>query len=179
MGGQYRVRADGTPLLNTGRSNNALLTGQGLTGLVDRVNVGTDTVTGPGGLQFVPYDPDKVITGDPNAWFNPLIFRLPPTGQMGNAGRGMLRGPGLATWDLSLNKDTGLPFLGESGKLQFRVEIFNLLNHANFTTPGGRVFAGTPTVPAGATQAPLLNVGRITTTSTSSRQIQLALKVIF
>ncbi|OFW29148.1 MAG: hypothetical protein A3J28_08210 [Acidobacteria bacterium RIFCSPLOWO2_12_FULL_60_22] len=168
-----------TPLLNTNRSNSALLAGQGLTGLVDRVNVGTDTVTGPGGLPFVPYDADKVNTGNPNGWFNPLMFRLPPTGQMGNAGRGMLRGPGLATWDVSINKDTGLPFLGESGKVQFRVEIFNLLNHANFTTPSARVFAGTPTVAAGATQAPLLNVGRITTTSTSSRQVQLALKVIF
>lgn len=168
-----------TPLLNTARSNNGLLAGQGLTGLVDRVNVGTDTVTGPGGLQFVPYDPDKVITGDPNGWFNPLLFRLPPTGQMGNAGRGMLRGPGLGTWDLSLNKDTGLPFLGESGKLQLRVGIFNILNRANFSLPSGRVFAGTVTVPAGATQAPINNVGRITTTATSSRQIQLALKVIF
>jgi len=32
---------------------------------------------------------------------------------MGNASRGLLRGPGLSTWDLSLNKDTVMPFYGE------------------------------------------------------------------
>jgi len=109
------------------------------------------------------------------------MFRLAPTGFLGNGSRGMLRGPGLSTWDLSLNKDTALPFLGESTKLQFRAEIFNLLNHANFSIPAsiGRVFVGTLADPAGASEAPISNVGRITTTATSSRQIQLALKVIF
>ena len=63
------------------------------------------------------------------------MFRLAPTGFLGNAGRGTLRGPGLSTWDLSLNKDTALPFL-ESAKLQFRAEIFNVLNHANFVHSG-------------------------------------------
>ena len=131
--------------------------------------------------QFIPFDKDKVVTGDPNGWFNPLMFRLPSTGFQGNAARGLLRGPGLNTWDLSLNKDTALPFFGEGGKLQFRAEIFNLLNHANFAFPAsfGRVFTGTLTDPAGASEAPIPNVGRITATSTSSRQIQLALKVIF
>ena len=121
------------------------------------------------------------MTGDPNAWFNPLMFRLAPTGFQGNAARGLLRGPGLSTWDLSLNKDTGLPFLGESTKLQFRAEIFNLLNDANFSLPAsiGRVFVGTLTDAAGVSEAPIPNVGKITTTATSSRQIQLALKVIF
>ena len=93
----------------------------------------------------------------------------------------MLRGPGLSTWDISVNKDTRLPFLGEGGKLQFRAEIFNILNHANFSLPAsiGRSFIGNLTDPAGTSEAPIPNVGRITTTSTSSRQIQLALKVIF
>jgi len=187
-----------TPLVSVGRSNNAIFAGQGTTGIVDRPNVGTDTTsttfcsgrpsapgapcpTGAVTYQFIPFDKDKVITGDPNGWFNPLMFRLAPTGFQGNAGRGILRGPGLSTWDLSLNKDTALPFLGESTKLQFRAEIFNLLNHANFSIPAsiGRVFVGTLTDPAGASEAPISNVGKITTTATSSRQIQLALKVIF
>ena len=190
-----------TPLVSVGRSNNAVFAGQGTTGIVDRPNVGTDTTSGtfrcsgtasafPGAppcsngsvtYQFIPYDKGKVITGDPNGWLNPLMFRLAPTGFQGNAGRGILRGPGLSTWDLSVNKDTGLRFMGESAKLQFRAEIFNILNHANFSIPAsiGRTFVGTLTDPAGATEAPIPNVGRITTTSTSSRQIQLALKVIF
>jgi len=109
------------------------------------------------------------------------MFRLGPVGSLGNAARGLLRGPGLSTWDLSLNKDTAMPFLGEGAKLQFRAEIFNLLNHANFALSNatGRMFAGTLTDPAGASEAPLVNVGRITATSTSSRQIQLALKLLF
>jgi len=190
-----------TPLLSVGRSNNAVFAGQGTTGVVDRPNVGTDTATAtfrcsgtasafPGAppcsngsvtYQFIPFDKDKVITGNPNGWFNPLMFRLAPTGFLGNGSRGMLRAPGLNTWDLSLNKDTAVPFLGENTKLQFRAEIFNLLNHANFSIPAsiGRVFVGTLTDPAGASEAPIPNVGKITTTATSSRQIQLALKVIF
>jgi outer membrane receptor protein involved in Fe transport len=190
-----------TPLLSVGRSNNGVFAGQGTTGIVDRPNVGTDTTSAtfrcsgtasafPGAppcsngsvtYQFIPYDKDKVITGNPNAWFNPLMFRLAPSGFLGNASRGMLRGPGLNTWDVSLNKDTGLPLLGESARLQFRAEIFNILNHANFSLPAsiGRTFVGTLTDPAGTSEAPIPNVGRITTTSTSSRQIQLALKVIF
>jgi hypothetical protein len=188
-----------TPLLNVGRSNNGVLSGQGATGIVDRVNVGTDATSAtfrcsgtasafPGAppcaggsvtYQFIPYNKDKVITGDPNMWFNPLMFRLEPAGFLGNASRGMLRGPMLSTWDVSVNKDTGLPFLGESAKVQFRVEIFNILNHANFATPSGRIFTGALTDPAGASEAPIPNVAKIQTTATSSRQIQLALKILF
>jgi len=190
-----------TPLVSVARSDNGVFAGQGTTGIVDRPNVGTDTTTAtfrcsgtasafPGAppcaggsvtYQYIPYNADKVITGNPNMWFNPLMFRLEPAGFLGNASRGMLRGPRLNTWDVSLNKDTGLPFLGENGKLQFRVEIFNILNHANFSIPAsiGRAFVGTLTDPAGASEAPIPNVGKILTTATSSRQIQLALKIVF
>ncbi len=91
----------------------------------------------------------------------------------------MLRGPGLAAWDVSMNKDTALRLLGEGARLQFRTELFNVLNHANFSLPSGRMFTGGPADGAGATEAPILNVAKIKTTVTSSRQIQLALKVIF
>jgi hypothetical protein len=100
-----------------------------------------------------------------------------------------LRGPGLGDWDFSLVKDTALRFLGEGGSLQFRAEFFNLLNRANFGTPAVTAFSGTiGTVVAGSTtapnvgaysQSPVGNAGAITTTATPSRQVQLALKVIF
>jgi hypothetical protein len=107
------------------------------------------------------------------------MFQLGPAGFQGDAARGILRGPGLATWDISVNKDTRLPFLGETGKLQFRAEMFNILNRANFDaldTNTGRVFTGTQT---DLTEAPVANVGKVTATATSSRQIQLALKIVF
>ena len=188
-----------TPLLNVNRSNNGEWVGQGATGNQDRVNLVTAATSAtfacsgtgsafPGAppcsnghvtYQFIPYNPSKVITGNPNMWFNPLMFQLGPAGFQGDAARGILRGPGLATWDISVNKDTRLPFLGETGKLQFRAEMFNILNRANFDaldTNTGRVFTGTQT---DLTEAPVANVGKVTATATSSRQIQLALKIVF
>ncbi|MBZ5643111.1 MAG: carboxypeptidase regulatory-like domain-containing protein [Acidobacteriia bacterium] len=147
---------------------------------------------------FIPYDPSKVVTGDPNHWFNPLMFGEAQLGNIGNSPRDILRGPGVGTWNFSINKDTKLGFLGEQGSLEFRMEIFNLLNRANFGPPTNVAFSGTTAVnnlpvntlnssaggniqaPNGASaNNPLGNVGQITTTSTSSRQIQLALKVVF
>ena len=146
---------------------------------------------------WIPYDPNTVITGNPNHWFNPLMFGVPSLGLPGNAPRGILRNPGLGTWDFSLVKDTKVGFLGEGGNVQFRAEFFNMLNRANFgfvnttmqafagntTTdcPGGQSVAGCNIfVPNGATATnPLGTVGQITNTSTTARQIQLALRISF
>ncbi len=170
----------------------------------DRANVGRATVapgqTAPDGSvnttseTFVPFDSGKVITGKPNQWFNPLMFSMTPEapcpndpslypsefcGTLGDASKGLLRGPGLATWDFSLVKDTRTPFLGQAGKLQFRAEFFNLLNRANFGMPDGTAFSGALTDMGSYSEAPLPTAGLISTTSTPSRQIQLALKIIF
>ncbi len=92
--------------------------------------------------------------------------RLPTTsGFDGNLGRDTLLGPGLATWDLAFLKDTRIR---EKLNLQFRAELFNILNHANFNTPNAVTFT-----PSGVSPT----AGIITSTSTSSRQIQLALKL--
>jgi hypothetical protein len=135
----------------------------------------------------VPFNHNTVNSPhpDPNAiavdWFNPNMFELQPVGQYGNASRGLMRGPGLGSWDFSAVKDTALPFLGENGSLQFRAEFFNFLNRANFGAPQGLVFTGTPSLTnlGPFTEAPGATAGRITTTSTNSRQIQFALKLIF
>src|SRR5205823_5665673 len=73
--------------------------------------------------------------GTPNLWYDPCAFTLQPAGFLGTAGRAILRGPGIANLDFSLTKDTPVRYLGESGRLEFRAEIFNILNHANFITP--------------------------------------------
>ena len=115
--------------------------------------------------------------GTPDLYFDPCAFELQPAGFLGNLGRNALRGPGLANLDFSLAKDTPLGFLGESGKLEFRAEFFNILNRANFSTAAlaRAVFAG-----ARDGEAPLSTAGRITGTDNStSRQIQFALKILF
>jgi len=152
----------------------------------------TQTVTLPvsGGVHtytFVPYNKNSVITGNPAHWFNPLMFQLGPAGQLGDVGRSLLRGPGLVDWDFSLNKDTKLKWLGEQGTLEFRAEVFNILNHVNFGSPATATFTGALADPAGTSEAPtgasvanpLGTAGRIAATSTTSRQIQFALKLIF
>lgn len=111
----------------------------------------------------------QVILGNPNQWFNPNAFLQPPanSGFYGNLGRNTLIGPGLATWDFSAVKDT---MIREGVSLQFRTEIFNLLNRANFNTPNLIVF--TPSGVSGT-------AGAITSTSTTSRQIQFGLKLLW
>ena len=78
------------------------------------------------------------------------MFLQPPpnSGFFGNATRDNLTGPGLATWDFSAIKNTQLR---EELNLQFRAEIFNLLNRANFNTPNLITF--TPTGVSGTAGA--------------------------
>jgi hypothetical protein len=90
----------------------------------------------------------------------------------GNAGRNILTGPGLANLDFSLVKNN---HIAESLNLQFRAEFFNLLNRANFQVPP--LVAGTDIFDS--TGAPNPSAGLLTSTTTSSRQIQLGLKLIW
>ncbi len=110
-----------------------------------------------------------VIIGSPNEWFNPAAFAMPPpnSGFYGNLGRDTLIGPGVASWDVSVLKDTPI---AERSRIQFRAEFFNVLNHANFNTPNAVVFT-----PSGVSPT----AGVITSTSTTSRQIQFGLKLLW
>ena len=111
----------------------------------------------------------SVILGSSLQWFNPGAFLAPPnnSGFYGNLGRDTLIGPGLATWDFSLFKDTRRR---ERTSLQFRAEFFNILTSPNFNTPNAVVFTPTGVSPT---------AGVITSTSTTSRQIQFGLKVLW
>ncbi len=110
-------------------------------------------------------------------WFNPAAFTAPYPGAFGNAGRDTLTGPGLAELDMSLAKST---VIHEHIRAQFRAEFFNVLNHANFTTPNPVVYSSGPTPKAPtapAVQSP--TGGVISATSTTSRQIQFGMKILF
>jgi hypothetical protein len=98
----------------------------------------------------------------PARWFNPAAFVVPPRGQFGQVGRNVFDGPGLFTIDAAVMKNF---YLTEQMRLQFRSEFFNLTNHPNFAFPNAAINTST--------------VGLITSTTTTSRQIQFALKFTF
>lgn len=113
------------------------------------------------------------VLGGPDKYFDPTVFTLQPAGFFGNLGRNTLIGPGLATVDFSLFKETYVPSVSETFKVQFRAEFFNLLNRPNFNNPDVSAIVqpnGAPNLGAATIGAP---------TATSSRQIQFALKVVF
>jgi hypothetical protein len=90
---------------------------------------------------------------------------------MGNSGRGAFRGPNLRTLDVSAVKRVALP---GSARIELRIEVFNLFNRANFGNPTLIAFAG-----AAPNEAPLATFGRIRSTVTSARQMQIGLRVVF
>lgn len=107
------------------------------------------------------------ILGTPNRWFDISPF-IVPVGHFGSLGRNVVIGPGFNNTDFSVIKRTKIT---ERQLIEFRWEVFDLLNHANFGQPG-RVVASS-------------NFGQITNTrfatgdSGSSRQMQFALKYKF
>jgi TonB dependent receptor len=115
---------------------------------------------------------NKIIMDDVNEWANPAGFSLPAAGTLGNLQRDLLPGPGIMDFDYSVIKDTPLK---ERAHLQFRAEFFNILNHPNFSLPNASAFV--QGVSGGGSPNPTF--GEITSTTTNSRQIQFALKLLF
>lgn len=95
-------------------------------------------------------------------FFKTSCFVDPPSGVLGDASRTPLYGPDFVDFDTSLFKTFELP---ESKQLQFRAEVFNVFNHAQFANPGV------------TTDSP--SFGQITQTVNNPRLIQLALKLLF
>jgi len=93
---------------------------------------------------------------------------------LGNGGRNSIVGPGLINFDLSLFKNNRIESISDLFNIQFRVEAFNVLNRTNFNPPtaNNQVFNADGT--SGG-----LTPGLLDTTSTTSRQVQVALKVIW
>jgi hypothetical protein len=114
----------------------------------------------------------QAITGNINGWANPAAFSLPAAGTLGSLQRDFLAGPGIVSVDFATMKETQIK---ERYRLQFRAEFFNILNHPNFALPNASAF--TQTADGGGTPNPTF--GKITGTTTSSRQIQFALKLMF
>jgi hypothetical protein len=102
----------------------------------------------------------------------------------GNSGRNILVGPGVTSLDFSVFKNNHIRRISENFNVQFRVEMFNILNHPNFAPPGpgdgntdifdatGTSLAPSPTNPGGT-------AGVLVRTTVPERQIQFAIKIVF
>jgi len=96
---------------------------------------------------------------------------------LGNSGRNKFYGPGLTTVDFSLFKNIPITKISETFNVQFRAEFFNILNHTNFLSPGFLNTFGQNNSAFDFDGSPLSTA--LNQTSTSSRQIQLGLKLVW
>ena len=107
------------------------------------------------------------------AYLNLSCFSVPSGPVLGNTGRNQLFGPRLVNVDFSVFKNTGVPRISETFNVQFRAEFFNIFNHTNFQAP---LDNNTILNPDGTTVG---GAGVIDATTTTSRQIQFGIKIIW
>jgi hypothetical protein len=91
----------------------------------------------------------------------------------GNMGRNIVIGPGLSKLDFSVFKNNYVKHISENFNAQFRAEFFNILNRANFSSPTENL----ATFDQNGQR--IQSAGLLTSTQTTSRQIQFALKLIW
>jgi hypothetical protein len=129
---------------------------------------------------------------DPNdkrVFLNPAAFMIPAPGEFGNLGRWALHGPSLAQLDLTLHKRLNVT---ERMNVEFRAEVYNILNHTNFANPVSRLtdalgIKGTQLQPGQpfSYKTGVTTFGKSTSTLVrdvglgASRQIQLSLRLNF
>ena len=119
----------------------------------------------------------KETTGKISGWINFACFAAPPAHIVSKniVGRNTLIGPDLFDVDLSLFKNNHIRWISETANAQFRVEMFNILNHPNFAAPNSpnnnAIFDAKGNL--------LPSAGVLIATQTPARQIQFGLKLIF
>ncbi|MSO21470.1 MAG: hypothetical protein EXQ56_13635 [Acidobacteria bacterium] len=157
---------------NGGMKRAFLVPGTNHADITRGTSAGCNIVNTAGVVQAVI--PAGAKLGTPDLFFNPCAYTsasdgnpVSTQGLLGTAGRAIIFGPNFSVINLSFVKDNTIPMLGESGKLQFRAEVFNLPNHPSFGIPSRTVDSG-----AVATR-------QITSTFSKSREVQFALKLIF
>jgi outer membrane receptor protein involved in Fe transport len=125
-----------------------------------------------------PAPPSRGTTiGDPNA---PPVSPLACFNLRGNAGRNIMIGPGITNLDFSVFKNNRIKRISENFNVQFRLEMFNIMNHPNFAPPGPGdgntdIFGGDGASLAGAGGT----AGALLRTTIPERQIQFAIKIVF
>lgn len=117
---------------------------------------------------FVPGRSNNPVLGGADRYFDATAFVLPSAGFYGNLGRNTVIGPGFSSFDFSLVKNTKIR---ERTNVQFRAELFNIFNRANFAHPSNTLF--------NSRGARVGSAGLITQTVVPNRQIQLAFRLTF
>jgi outer membrane receptor protein involved in Fe transport len=134
--------------------------------------------------------PQQVHPQNPNEYFNVDAYTLPAPGTLGDVGRDQIIGPGLVDFDFALQKEGQIAPIGREGlRLQFRFDVFDAFNRANFSEPNGTLYTSGGACPAMPTPASNCvdgqsfprntAAGTIVSTVTPSRQLQFALKLLF
>jgi hypothetical protein len=133
-------------------------------------NASTNTISGGtfatrpnlvSGQSYLVSNPTPGVNG---SWVNPAAFAEPANGFIGNSKRNMLYGPGVESFDMSIDKNFKMPY-NEHHQFQFRLDAFNALNHTNFNTPVNDWKSATG--------------GKITSSAISARQLQLGARYTF
>lgn len=155
-------QVSGIVTARTGRAVNVLISRSG-TNLPDGNNASQRPDLVPG-VSIYPEGGSR-----PGLWLNPAAFQVPAKGKWGNAGRAIARGPGLWQADMAMTRSIAL---AEPVSLQFRLEVFNLFNRAQYADPVNNV--SSPTF--GRIVSP---VNSAPTGSGTPRQIQLMLRLNF
>ncbi len=133
-----------------------------------------DETSEPPSLLASPGCGSLVNPGNPNHYIKTQCLAFPnPASLRGNLGRNKLIGPGISKFDFSIFKNNRVRKISEDFNVQFRAEFFNIFNRANFASPTDNLNV------FDASGSPVDSAGLITSTQTSSRQIQLALKLIW
>lgn len=137
----------------------------------DRPNVITsiDPVVGHSPRDFL-----NGAFGDPNLLGN--LFRPATAGTNGNLGRNVFRGPGYASFDLSLLKSFSMPWVtNERSRIEFRSEFFNVFNRVNLRAPNVSLGSFSAATGLWSNRA---NFGR-SSSSFDARQIQFGIKFVY
>lgn len=135
---------------------------------IDRALSESDDAQRP---DLVPGRSNNPILGGADQYYDPFAFSLPEEGFYGNLGRNSMTRPGQVSLDFSVAKDTSIASVSESFTIQFRAEFFNIINRTNLGVPNRDLFTGSGQRSGSA--------GRITASATTSRQIQLGLKILW
>jgi Carboxypeptidase regulatory-like domain/TonB-dependent Receptor Plug Domain len=172
-GGYELPFGPGKPFLSSSGASSYLLGGWQVQGIVRLASGFPLSVTSTNVCQcgsFVPQrvnfasgreaDAGNIDNPTPAHWFDPTAYVVPALGTQGTAGRNTVRGPGTERVDVSVSKR----FPIDKSRIEFRWEIFNLFNHANFGNPDLNISNAT--------------VGTITTAD-DGRTMQIGLRFVW